>query len=161
MVFADLNIISEKFILFQKGFSIERLKLDCELRGLLSVNPDEDDAALTFDDVLGLGLFEDLILGDVFLISSELRHLHHFLIRQQGRFLNQFIFNLSFFFDSSDVVFCLEFQLLKPDIQAIVKAFLVGVTFELMKQRVAFVSDKSDFLVSSRIKLEKFLFVGR
>lgn len=70
MVLTDLNIISKKLILFQKSFSVEGLKLDCELRGLLGVNPNEDDAALTFDDVLGLGLFEDLVLGDVFLIGS-------------------------------------------------------------------------------------------
>mgnify|MGYP006928792493 FL=1 len=41
--------------------------MDRELGLLQSINPDENDAVLALEDVLGLGSFEDLRLSEVFL----------------------------------------------------------------------------------------------
>lgn len=67
MIIAGLYVLGQKFTLFQGSLCIEWLKLNCELGFLQSVNPDKNDAVLALKNMLGLGSFQDLGLGEVFL----------------------------------------------------------------------------------------------
>ena len=62
MVFIGLYVVCKHFVLLDESLSGEGLNLNGEFGGLHGVDPDENDAALALAYVLGLGLFEDLVL---------------------------------------------------------------------------------------------------
>jgi hypothetical protein len=62
MVFIRFYVVCQHLVFFDEGLSGEGLDLYRELRRLHRVNPYENYAALALDYVLGLGLFQNLVL---------------------------------------------------------------------------------------------------